>query len=55
MSKLKGTLKVNNCLPHTERGSGADNGFVFSDDVADWQYSKKKKYSFKSYRKNKPK
>ena len=54
MSKLKTTVKVG-LHPIREHITGTDNGFVFSDDIRDWQSSKKKQYSLRSYRKNRNK
>ena len=43
MSKLKSTVKVG-LHPLREEVTGRDNGFVFSDNIKDWQRSNKKAY-----------
>lgn len=55
MSKLKSTVKVNNAPAPFERGNGTDNGFIFSDNILDWQRSKKRQYGIDSHKKAKKK
>ena len=52
MSKLKSTIKVNT-IPLPGPYKGADNGFVFSDNIKDWQQSRTKTSRRENYIKTK--
>jgi hypothetical protein len=52
MTKLKGTIKVNNLTKESNASRDRDYAFVFSEDIQDWMTSPNRRQNDKRHKKS---